>query len=312
MASCNTTQFLTITIPLLLLLSTALPSTSSATPRKLVLFQPEPTILKYHKGELLKGNITVNLLWYGNFKPSQHAIVVDFIESLSPGTGRIPPPPSVASWWSTTQKYLKGAPCTITLGKQILSNYSAGKSLTDSQIQALTAKHSSANTVNVVLTASDVEVEDFCMNRCGSHGWTRGKKGGKYAYSWVGNSVSQCPGQCAWPFHKPLVGPQTEPLLAPNGDVGIDGMVISLATVLAGTVTNPFDKGYLQGPPTAALEAVSACTGTFGSGAFPGFPGTVLVDNITGGSYNAQGGNERKYLIPAMWDPKTAKCETLV
>lgn len=306
MAYCNT-NFLIITFSLLL--STAL----SGNPRKLVLFQPEPTILKYHNGELLKGNITVNLIWYGYFKPSQHAIIVDFIKSLSPAGIR--PPPSVESWWSTTEKYMHGTPCTITLGKQILSNYSLGKSLTHSQLQALTAKHGSVNTINVVLTASDVEVEDFCMNRCGSHGWTRGKltnANSKYAYAWVGNPVSQCPGQCAWPFYKPLVGPQTAPLLPPNGDVGIDGMVISLATVLGGSVTNPFDKGYFQGPATAPLEAVSACTGMFGSGCYSGYPGRVLVDKITGGSYNAQGRNARKYLIPAMWDPNTSKCETLV
>lgn len=309
MASRNTTtQFLIIIF--LLLLSTAL----AANLKKLVLFQPEPTVLKYHNGELLKGNITVNLIWYGNFKPSQHAIIVDFIKSLSPAGIPIQPPPSVASWWSTTEKYLRGTPCSITLGKQILSNYSLGKSLKDSQLQALTATHCSVNTINFVLTASDVEVEDFCMDRCGSHGWTRRKTGerAKYAYAWVGDSVSQCPGECAWPFYKPMVGPQTAPLLPPNGDVGIDGMVISLATVLAGSVTNPFDTGYFQGPPTAPLEAVSACTGMFGSGCYPGFPGSVMVDKITGGSYNAVGTNARKYLIPVMWDPNTSKCETLV
>ncbi|BBG95772.1 EXORDIUM like 2 [Prunus dulcis] len=51
---------------------------------------------------------------------------------------------------------------------------------------------------------------------------------------------------------------QTAPLVPPNGDVGVDGMVISLAMVLAGVVTNPFENGYFQGTRDAPLEAVSA------------------------------------------------------
>lgn len=304
-------RFLTIIFSLLVLLA-ILPSSLSAIPRKLALVKPKPLVLKYHKGELLKGNTTVNLLWYGNFSPSQRAIVVDFLNSLSPTGRRGPPPPTVASWWSTTQKYL-GSPSTIAVGRQLSLNYPLGKELNDSQIRALTSKLSHVNTVNLVLTASDVAVEDFCMNSCGTHGWTRGRgKGQKYAYAWVGNAVSQCPGECAWPFHQPIVGPQTPPLVAPNGDVGIDGLVINLATVLAGAVTNPFDGGYFQGPPSAPLEAVTACTGIFGSGAYPGFPGTVLVDKTTRASYNARAASGREYLLPAMWDPKTSTCKPLV
>lgn len=89
-------------------------------------------------------------------------------------------------------------------------------------------------------------------------------------------------------------------------------MVINLATVLAGAVTNPFNNGYFQGPAGAPLEAVSACTGMFGSGSYPGYPGEVLVDKSTGASYNAHGVNGRKYLVPAMWDPLKSACSTLV
>jgi hypothetical protein len=73
--------------------------------------------------------------------------------------------------------------------------------------------------------------------------------------------VKQCPGQCAWPFAKPQYGPQGSPLVAPNGDVGMDGMVMVLATMVAGTVSNPYGDGYYQGPKGAALEACSACQG---------------------------------------------------
>ncbi|KAL2468123.1 Protein EXORDIUM-like 2 [Forsythia ovata] len=181
---------------------------SSATPRILALVKQNPLVLKYHKGILLKGNVNVNIIWYGKFTSTQRSIIVHFFQSLSPKNRHASPPLSVSSWWRTTANY-KG-------------------------------------------------VEDFCMSRCGTHRYIRGKNGKKYAYAWVGNSGSQCPGQCAWPFQKPIVGPQTPPLLAPNGDVGVDGMVINLATVLAGAVTNPFDGGYFQGPPSAPLEAVTA------------------------------------------------------
>ncbi|CAL5348797.1 unnamed protein product [Camellia sinensis] len=302
----------TILTSLLLLLST-LPNPSSATSRKLAaLVKQQPLVLKYHNGPLLKGNLTLNLLWYGHFSPSQRSIIVDFVQSLnSPNTQ----PPSAGSWWQTTEKYKAGA-STLVLGTQILDeNYSLGKSPTTSQISDLASKAPDVNSINVVLTAADVAVDGFCMSRCGTHGsgFSNPKdKQGKFAYAWVGNPVSQCPGQCAWPFHQPIFGPQTPPLVAPNADVGVDGMVINLATVLAGTVTNPFGDGYFQGPATAPLEAVTACTGIFGSGAYPGYAGSVLMDKATGASYNANGVNGRRYLLPAMWDPQTSTCKTLV
>ncbi|XP_058191936.1 protein EXORDIUM-like 2 [Rhododendron vialii] len=272
------------------------------------LVKEQPLVLKYHNGPLLKGKITVNLIWYGKFSPTQRSIIVDFIESLnSPAS---PPPPSAASWWRTTSKY-KGGASNLVIGSQTLDeNYSMGKSLKTMQITALASKPNRVGSINVVLTAKDVAVDGFCMSRCGTHGSTRGKT--RVAYAWVGNPETQCPGMCAWPFHQPLYGPQTPPLVAPNGDVGIDGMIINLATVLAGTVTNPYNNGYFQGPATAPLEAVSACTGIFGSGAYPGYAGNVLVDKSTGASYNANGVGGRKFLLPAMWDPETSTCKTLV
>ncbi|KAL9141360.1 hypothetical protein ABFS82_14G097500 [Erythranthe guttata] len=277
------------------------------------LVQQPPLVLKYHNGALLKGTVAVNLIWYGKFTAVQRSVIVDFLQSL---TSTKPPQPSVASWWKTTAKYKGGAGASaVVVGKQFLDeSYSLGKSLKNPHIVYLAAKGGrSGGAVNVVLTAEDVAVEGFCMSRCGSHGSSRGAApGGRFAYAWVGNSGRQCPGYCAWPFHQPLYGPQTPPLVAPNGDVGVDGMVINLATVLAGAVTNPFNSGYFQGPAAAPLEAVSACTGVFGSGAYPGYAGSVLTDKTSGGGYNAHGVNGRKYLLPAMWDPQTSKCSTLV
>ncbi|KAL7175973.1 hypothetical protein ACSBR2_029530 [Camellia fascicularis] len=282
----------------------------------------QPILFEYHNGPLLTGQISINLIWYGNFKPSQRVILFDFVTSLSsnPSSNQ----PSVATWWKTTEKYYqipnstnKAPLLSLSTGKQILDdNYSLGKSLTQNQIVELASKGDQMNAVNVVLTASDVTVDGFCSSGCGTHGSSKATqikgKNYKFAYIWVGNSETQCPGQCAWPFHQPIYGPQSPPLVAPNNDVGLDGMVTNLASLLAGTSTNPFGNGYYQGPASAPLEAASACPGVYGNGAYPGYAGDLLVDPTTGASYNAHGDNGRKYLLPALYDPATSSCSTLV
>ncbi|KAM7252819.1 hypothetical protein ACFE04_025437 [Oxalis oulophora] len=283
-------------------------------------------LLKYHNGALLSGQIKINLIWYGKFKPSQKAIVTDFINSIasSSSTPVAKSQPSVATWWKTTESFYhlttKKSKLSLTLGKQILDEKcSLGKSLTNKNIVQLASKGDQKNAINIVLTSSDVNVEGFCMSRCGTHGSAMsslvnksGLKRSKFAYIWVGNSETQCAGQCAWPFHQPIYGPQGAPLIAPNNDVGVDGMIINLASLLAGTATNPFGNGYYQGPKDAPLEASSACPGVYGKGAYPGYAGNLLVDPTTGASYNANGVNGRKYLLPALYNPVTSSCSTLV
>lgn len=130
---------------------------------------------QYHKGPLLSGNISVNLIWYGSFKPSQRAIISDFITSLS-SSPKSTAQPSVATWWKGTEKYyqlIKSAPkpsLTLALGAQILDeNYSLGKSLTTDNIVSLASKGSPKEVINVDLTSLDVTVEGFCSSRCGTH-----------------------------------------------------------------------------------------------------------------------------------------------
>ncbi|CAH1443849.1 unnamed protein product [Lactuca virosa] len=291
---------------------------SLATRRLTELVHDSSSLMQYHNGALLTGDISVNLIWYGNFKPSQKAIITDFITSLSSTSLKSQIQPSVATWWKTTDKYYSETKKpSLRLGKQVSdSDCSLGKSLTDTNLLQLASKGEATNAVNIVLTANDVVVAGFCSGRCGTHGHGSSSivkgKSNKFAYIWVGNSVTQCPDQCAWPFHQPIYGPQGAPLIAPNNDVGADGMVINLATLLAGTATNPFGNGYYQGDAGAPLEAASSCPGIFGKGAYPGYAGNVLVDPTTGASYNAHGANGRKYLLPALFDPSTSTCSTLV
>ncbi|CAM8972065.1 unnamed protein product [Rhodiola kirilowii] len=279
----------------------------------------QPNLLKYHNGPLLSGKVSINLLWYGSFKPSQKAIVADFIASLA-DKKPVSPKPSVAAWWKTTENYFNKSsnsrPLFLSLGKQIADErYSLGKSLSLTHIAKLATSNSKLGAVTVILTSADVTVTSFC-SICGKHGAvsTPPISGRRYKtpYIWVGNSETQCPGQCAWPFHQPIYGPQSPPLVAPNNDVGLDGMVINLASLLAGTATNPYGNGFFQGPANAPLEAASACPGIYAKGAYPGYAGDLLVDKTSGASYNANGANGRKYLVPALYDPSTSTCYTVV
>jgi hypothetical protein len=38
----------------------------------------------------------------------------------------------------------------------------------------------------------------------------------------------------------------------------------------------------------------------------------LLVDSTIGASYNAHGVNGRKYVLPALFDPSTSTCSTLI
>ncbi|XP_062221960.1 protein PHOSPHATE-INDUCED 1-like [Phragmites australis] len=272
--------------------------------------------LTYHHGSVLSGDIPVSILWYGKFTPAQKSIVSDFLHSLTAAPSAATP--SVGQWWGTIdQLYLSngatnGATATRVLLDQHVSDEgcSLGKSLTLAQIEQLAARVGvKKGGIALVFTDEDVTVEGFCSSRCGKHG---SGPGAESTYIWAGNSVKQCPGQCAWPFAQPLYGPQGKPLVAPNGDVGMDGMVMVLATMVAGTATNPYGDAFYQGPKEAPLEACSACPGVYGSGAYPGSPGNLLVDTTTGASYNANGANGRKYLLPALYNPATSTCNTLV
>ncbi|CAD6337196.1 unnamed protein product [Miscanthus lutarioriparius] len=202
---------------------------------------------------------------------------------------------------------------------------SLGKSLKLSQLPSLAAAAArpakGQGGVALVLTARDVAVEGFCMSRCGHHGSysyddarsrSRSREAAA-AYAWMGNPADQCPGQCAWPFHQPAYGPQAPPpLVLPSGDAGMDGVVISVASMVAGAVTNPFGDRFYQGDRAAPVEAATACAGVYGKGAYPGYAGRLLVDAAMGASYNAHGARGRKYLLPALFDPDTSACSTLV
>ncbi|KAK3157444.1 hypothetical protein QOZ80_2AG0122390 [Eleusine coracana subsp. coracana] len=298
-------------------------------------YRPPPPVVSYHHGAVLDGAVPVSVLYYGAFTPHQKAVVSDFLLSLSPRGGgqRSPsafgapgpaPAPSVARWWETVDRYVRKAgrePPRVLLASQVSDEAcSLGNSLSRHHVEMLAARLGVApGGVAVVLTARDVAVEGLCTSACGSHGAAAPGGAGDTAHVWVGDAAAQCPGRCAWPFHPADHGVGTrhsghrssrgdETVRAPNGDLGVDGLVVNLAAMLAGAVTNPTGHGFFQGDAAAPVEVAAACPGVYGRGAYPGYPGAVRRDVTTGAGYNVVGRNGRKFLVPALVDPDTYSC----
>jgi hypothetical protein len=300
------------------LFSSGLGPRSAVGARKLSFLVNTSLVIPYHDGPLLSGSLSVYLIWYGTFTPAQQSIVRDLLASFQATTATHP---SVSEWWSTTANY-KDAANTVVGSLQLKAEVedagSLGKSLQTADLETLLAKSldttfpKDTTAIYMILTAEDILVENFCTLACASHFYTAAQPATnslQLPYAWVGNSATQCPGQCAWPFALPEYGPEgAKPLIPPNGDVGMDGMCINIGTMLAGTATDPFNSGYYQGDPASPLEAATACTGIYGNGAYPGYPGDLLQDKITGASFNAYGVNNREFLLPAIWDPVTLQC----
>ncbi|CAM6099084.1 unnamed protein product [Calypogeia fissa] len=288
------------------------------------LVEPPPLWLSYRGGTIFSGReVPVYIIWYGTFSPSVRSHVVDFFASFQPGAQEIRP--SVRSWWALTSDYKdsEGSPIAsaVELKQEIFDDYSMGRYLTQDHIEGLIGRALgptfpvSQTAFYLVLTAEDVYVEGFCTQRCASHFVTKenlfsappGSVGQKIPFAWVGNAASQCPGKCAWPFAKEEYGYDTDPLKPPSGNVGADGMIMNIASMLAGTATNPLNNGFYQGDEDLPFESATACAGVFGPNSYSGYPGQLQMD-ATGASFNANGISNRKYLLPALWSPVTSSC----
>jgi hypothetical protein len=286
------------------------------------LVQDPTTDLKYHGGPLLTGTLTVHLIFYGTWSAAQQSIVTAFIESFAapkPSTGY----PTVAGWWSITKNFKdkKKTPVAqkVVLGKVVKDEYSLKKNLQESDIEAVVtkwlptidSKFVDPTALYVVLTSADVSVQGFCSSQCGTHSYTRSPatQHKVLPFVWVGNPAKFCPGHCAWPYAKAEygAGPNVPPLKAPNGDVGVDGMTITIASMVVGAATNTRDNGYYQGVAGDGYEAVAVCGGIYGDGAYPGYAGKLLKTK-DGASYNVNGVKGKKFLVPFMWNPAAKKC----
>ncbi|KAG0591715.1 hypothetical protein M758_1G224000 [Ceratodon purpureus] len=286
-----------------------------------------PTItVPYHNGPILAGKggvLKVHVIYYGAFSPAQKATINDFLASFSAPKAAAGTP-TVSGWWSITKGFTDGAKApvaqTVLRGSVYEdTKYSLGKTLQQADVEKLVISSLSKGValdpagVYVVLTSADVNVQGFCSSQCGTHLYTFPSAATQthvLPYAWIGNAETLCAGYCAWPYAKPLkgTGPDVPPLKAPNGDIGIDGMIINMASLLVGAATNPYATAYFQGDATDPLEAAGACGGIYGAGAYPGYAGQLLTNAKTGASFNVYGVNGREFLVPWIYNPATQKC----
>ncbi|XP_057972805.1 protein EXORDIUM-like 2 [Malania oleifera] len=294
------------------LLLVLIPSAEAAAPAA-------PAVLTYHNGPLLTGNVNLALVWYGQFGRTQKIVIRHFLKSLN-SYGNANLEPRVSGWWRTVESYAAAAGgghgrspgIKVKVVRQVSdTGYSVGKIITADFIPQLVQKASGGNPNVVVAIFTDrmVSVQGLCMGKCSLHGAV-GNGPKKQPYIVVMNPETECPGACAWPFHKADDGPNGPVFQPPNGNVGADSMVIALASGLAEAVTNPFNTGFFQGEISEPIEAATACSGIFGSGATAGYTGKVRIDPKSGGAFNAHGVNGKKFLLPAVWSPKTKSCWT--
>lgn len=285
----------------------------------------DPTIdLKYHYGPLLTAApLKVHVIFYGTWSVTQKGIITDLIKSFT-GPTASKGYPTVAGWWAITKNFKDTKKVSVAqnvvLGKVIAdAKYSLKKNLKESDIELLVTNNLKTidpkivdpTALYLVLTSADVAVQGFCSSQCGTHSYTRSlaTQHKSLPFVWVGNPAKTCPGTCAWPFAKAPygAGPNTPPLKAPNGDVGVDGMSITISSMISGAATNTLGNGYYQGSIYDGSEAVAVCAGIYGEDAYPGYAGNLLKSS-TGASYNVNGVGGRKYLIPYSFNPATKKC----
>ncbi|WCJ27781.1 Protein EXORDIUM-like 1 [Euphorbia peplus] len=303
MAPCLSSLLPLLSFSLLLLSPSSLAATSSTT-----------ADLTNHGGPLLNGNLNLTFIWYGDFGRSTKNVMRVLVKSLS-SNGVFSLQPHVTEWWKVVEGFHEAAgkgkgPINLQVGQQFTDpKCSAGKNVNADVIKGLVKKYNAGDpkAVPVIFTGRDVKVQGLCTGNCSFHGVLENKP-----YLIVGNPEKECPGQCGWPFMRADTGPIGVQMSPPNGNVGTDSMVIAFAQGLVNLVTNPFSSGFFQSNNNNTIEAGTACPRVFGTGALPGYTGKMRIDPDTGGSFNAHGTNGFKFLLPAVWDPKTHSCWTLM
>ncbi|KAE8725199.1 Tho complex subunit 7/Mft1p [Hibiscus syriacus] len=281
--------------------------------------------ITYHGGPILNGTLNFALIWYGKCNVLKRTTIVNFLTSLNK-EGDSDLQPKVTRWWQTIESYQSMVPgggeakahnpnpkIIVNVAKQVDdTSYKYGRNLTIADfIPKIVHEHihDQPDLIPIIITAKDVDMEGLCSGKCADHGLIDNNK----PYIILGNPAIECPGKCEWPFNDVVNGPKSILFLRPlSQNKAADAMVIALATTLADMVTNPLNTGFYGGSETAPLGAGSVCKAIFGSGAFPGNPGKVHIDPSTSGSFNAHGYQGDRFLLPAVWNPETYSCWTLM
>ncbi|KAI4299865.1 hypothetical protein L6164_033287 [Bauhinia variegata] len=254
---------------------------------------PPPSPLTNHGGPLLgaNGNLDVSILWYGPVTKVQKRSILTFLKSLNANAGALQP--QVSQWWDIVGSYSNGPRINVRVVNNVADpNYSLGKVLIKDFIKMLLPKATGGkpNTLVIIVAVKGVTVQDMCAGHCAQHDFI-----GDQAYVAVGDPEAECP-ECAAPFVQ-----SSSPVKPPSGNLAADTMVRSLAKGLAGAVTNPLKTGfYANGPDDEILDASSVCDDI----------GNFQINPLNGGAFNAHGFKGTKFLVPAIWNPKTSSCWT--
>lgn len=243
---------------------------------------PATEPITYHGGAVMTGPVHVYAIWYGNWstRATRRAIVTDFLRHLDSPYWRIN-----ASMPNKAGRAV-GAPAFTA---EVDDPGSQGtKNLTDAQIQsvveqAITTKALPKDThgVYLVLTASSVHKTGFLSEYCGWHSYAS-IGGSTIKFSFVGDPTGPKVGACS---------PQS---VSPNGDVGADAMVSTIAHELDEAVTDPTMRGWRT---DHGEENADRCAWRYGK-----------VYKVHGAWANMRLGT-RHYLIQTNWlDGDTPHC----
>jgi hypothetical protein len=201
--------------------------------------------IQYHGGPIITGTKNVYYIWYGNWSGNT---ALSILPTLATGLNGSP-------YFNINTTYTDShggvVSNSVALAGQTFDNYSQGKNLSDSAIQAIVAAQNptDVNGVYFVLTSADVnETSGFCTVYCGWH--THASIGGKdIKYSFVGNA-DRCPSACS---------AQT---ISPNSNVGADAMASVIAHELEETATDEDLNAWFD---RSGAENADKCAWTFGT-----------------------------------------------
>jgi len=229
----------------------------------------------YHGGPVMLGTVNAYYIWYGNWSGNSATTI---LTDLAKGIGGSAYEHINSTYYDGSNTHVSGA---VAYAGSTNDNYSQGKSLSDSQIEAVVSAAIASgkvakdtNGIYFVLTSADVTASSgFCTQYCGWH--THGTiAGSDIKYSFIGNP-DRCPSSCE---------AQTT---GPNGNAGADGMASIIAHEMEEAISDPdLDAWYDR----RGAENADKCAWTFGA--------TSTASN--GSQYNVTLGGKH-YLIQQNW-----------
>jgi len=233
--------------------------------------------ITYHGGAVMTGAVKVHIVWYGDWtgatRARRRAIISEFLGHLD------------SPYWAINRTYTNAAGNHVgaapTLATQIDDVGSVGTTqLSDDQIQqvvaAAVARRSlprDSKAIYLVITSSAVTKQGFLTQYCGWHSHAT-VQGSSLKFSFIGDPSGPKVRNCS---------PQTA---SPNGDVGADAMVSTIAHELSETVTDPTMRGWYS---ARGEENADRCAWQYG---------TLFVSG--GGHANVHLG-ARDYLLQTNW-----------